>query len=88
VPILTTAAPSFVPDPEGEPVRRASNERVRALAAQGFPVLDLDALWGDGGRPTGYRPDYDAGDNWHPNDRACAAAAAVLAPLLRRILPG
>ncbi len=87
VPILTTAAPSFAEVPEAEPVRDAANERVRALGRQGWPVLDVDALWGTGGTPNVYRPDYDAGDGWHPNDRASAAAAEVLASLLRRILP-
>jgi len=33
-----------------------------------------------------YRREYDWGDQMHPNDAACAAAARVLAPMLQQIL--
>jgi hypothetical protein len=88
VPVLCTAAPVFADCPEAEVHRRHNIARVRALAAQGMPLLDLDALWGTGGNPNAYRPEFSAGDGMHPNDNGCHAAALVLAPQLRRILGG
>ena len=87
VPVLTTAAPTFHDNLEAEAGRQASNDRVRQVAAsQGLPLLDLDGLWGTGSMPNAYRLRFDAGDRFHPNDRACATAAAVLAPMLERLL--
>ncbi len=86
VPILTTAVPCFGPHPEAEPVRATSNARIRALAEAGWPVLDLDRLWGTGDVPNRYQAALDAGDGLHPNDHACAVAARTLAPMLARIL--
>ena len=87
-PILTTTAPVFQDHPDADEFRRATNERIRAAGRNGVPVLDIDALWGTGATPNTYRPGYDCGDHTHPNDRACAAAADVLAPMLRRLLEG
>ena len=86
VPILTTTAPVFVRHPEADAIRRRTNDRVRAVGRGGIAVLDVDAIWGTGSCPNAYRPEYDADDQTHPNDRACAAAAKVLAPMLTRII--
>jgi hypothetical protein len=88
VPILMTAAPVFVEHPEAEPARQTSNAAVRNLGAKGWPVLDLDALWGTGASPNAYRPEYDSGDKTHQTDAACVAAAEPLAAMLREILNG
>lgn len=88
VPILATAAPSFPQEPGADPPRQASNERIRALGRSGWPVIDLDVVWGTGRVPNAFRPAHDAGDGFHPNDAASAAAARVLAPMLERILAG
>lgn len=86
VPILATAAPSFPQDPGADPPRQATNERVRTLGRSGWPVIDLDAIWGTGRVPNVFRRSHDAGDGFHPNDAASAAAARVLAPMLERML--
>ena len=86
VPILVTAAPVFAKGAKPEPFRQASNARVREMARNGIAVLDLDTIWGTGDTPNAYRRQYDSGDITHPNDAACAAAAAVLVPILRRAL--
>lgn len=86
VPVLTTAAPSPSEDRDAEAARQTTNARVRGLAPQGWPILDTDQLWSQGGTPGRFRPGYDAGDGLHPNDRACADAAALLAPLLSRLI--
>lgn len=86
VPILATAAPSFPRDAGADPPRHASNEQVRKLGRSGWPVIDLDAIWGTARVPNVFRSVHDAGDGFHPNDVASAAAARVLAPLLERIV--
>jgi hypothetical protein len=48
--------------------------------------LGLDTLWSTGAKPNTDRHEYDWGNQMHPNDAACAAAAHVLAPMLRQIL--
>jgi lysophospholipase L1-like esterase len=86
VPILCTAAPVFAHDPTLEAFRRSNNAKVRDAAKRGYAILDLDDIWGTGAKPNAYRPEYNSGDDTHPNDLACAAAAKVLAPMLARML--
>ncbi|UDL93550.1 hypothetical protein LGH83_13280 [Lichenihabitans sp. PAMC28606] len=86
VPILTTAPPVFHDNSAGEAVRCAANARVRAAADSGMLLLDIDALWRTESTPAAYRPEYDASDQTHPNNLACAVAAEALAPMLLRIL--
>lgn len=86
MPILATAAPSFPRDPGADPPRQATNERIRALGESGWPVIDLDAIWGSGRVPNVFRSSDDAGDGFHPNDAASASAARVLAPMLERAI--
>lgn len=86
VPILVTAAPVFGSNVTAEVARQASLARVRALGRAGIAVLDLDAIWGSGRTPNSYHPAFDSGDHRHQNDAACAAAADVLAGLLRDVL--
>jgi len=85
-PILVTPAPVFGTNPEAEAYRQRNLTRARASAQHRGYLLDLDALWGTGATPNTYRRDYDWGDQMHPNDKACAAAARALAPMLRQIL--
>jgi hypothetical protein len=86
VPILVTPAPVFGTNPEAEAHRQHNRTRGRAAAQAGGYLLDLDTLWGTGATPNTYRREYDWGDQMHPNDAACAAAARVLAPMLQQIL--
>lgn len=86
VPILVTAAPVFAANPVEEAYRCSNVARVRAAAERGTNILDVDALWGTGASPNAYRPEFSAGDQMHPNDAGCAAAAEVLASILREIL--
>ncbi|HEY1430339.1 MAG TPA: SGNH/GDSL hydrolase family protein [Stellaceae bacterium] len=86
VPILVTPAPVFGTNPEAEAHRQRNLTRARAAAPHCGYLLDLDALWGSGVTPNTYRREYDWGDQMHPNDKACAAAARALAPMLRQIL--
>jgi len=86
VPIMLTAAPMFHDKPDSERIRQHSNGRARELAGKGFPVVDLDAVWGTGADPNGYRPEYLI-DGVHPNNRACADLATLhLAPLLDALM--
>jgi hypothetical protein len=86
VPILVTPPPVFGTNPEAEAHRQHNRGRAHAVAQAGGYLLDLDTLWGTGATPNTYRREYDWGDQMHPNDAACAAAARVLAPMLRQIL--
>jgi hypothetical protein len=86
VPILVTPAPVFGTNPEAEAHRQHNRARAHAAAQAGGYLLDLDTLWGTGATPNTYRREYDWGDQMHPNDAACAAAARVLAPMLQQIL--
>jgi hypothetical protein len=84
--ILATAAPVYATNPTGEVFRTNINTKIRNACATGnFYLLDLDAIWGTGTSPNAYQPAYNAGDNTHPNDAACAAAGAVLAQTLSLI---
>ena len=85
VPILVTGSLDSDIAPEMEAVRQTMNARVRALAAKGYEVLDLDALWRSGENPAGWKPGF-ATDRWHPSDAATRIAAEALAHILRRIL--
>lgn len=85
-PVLLTAAPCLHGKPQVEASRAASNAQVRAMAARGFHVLDLDQRWGTGSSPNAYQRQYWA-DSVHPNDRAAGALAEMdLVPLLSRII--
>jgi len=86
VPILVTPAPVFGTNPEAEAHRQHNRALARAATQHGGYLLDLDTLWGTGATPNTYRRGYDWGDQMHPNDAACAAAARVLAPMLQQIL--
>ena len=86
VPILVTPAPVFGTNPEAKTHRQHNLAKARATARRGGYLLDLDALWGTGATPNAYRRKYDWGDHMHPNDRACAASARVLAAMLRQVL--
>jgi hypothetical protein len=86
LPVLVTAAPVFSARPDLERFRQNNVERVRTAAQHGFPMLDLDALWGTGAVPNAYRPEYDSGDATHQNDAACAVAADALAGVLKEAL--
>jgi hypothetical protein len=86
IPILVAPSPVFGTDPEAEVHRQRNLARSRAVAQHRGYLLDLDAIWGTGATPNAYRRYYDWGDQLHPNDKACAAAARVLAPMLREIL--
>jgi len=85
-PVLMTAAPVFAAHPEAEPARQVSLALTRAQARAGWPVLDLDALWGTGDTPNAYRREFDSGDRTHQTDAACARAGEALAELLRPLL--
>jgi lysophospholipase L1-like esterase len=85
-PVLVTAAPVFAGDPGAEQHRMSNVTRVRAAAAQGMRVLDLDRIWGTGGSPNSYRKDCGSGDGMHPSDAGCIVAAKALVPLLRDCL--
>ena len=65
--------------------RLSSVTRCRQLAAAGEFVVDLDALLGDGGSPTGYLPAFSE-DQLHPNQAGHDRIAAVLAPMLAGIV--
>ena len=86
VPILVTPPPVFGTNPEAEADRQHNRSRAHAVAQAGGYLLDLDTLWGTGATPNTYRREYDWGNKMQPNDAACAAAARVLAPMLRQIL--
>jgi hypothetical protein len=83
-PILLTAPPAFAEDTPAEAVRRASAAQVRDLRAG--PVLDLEALWGEGEAPVRYRGGFNGGDHRHPSNRACEAAGLTLADMLSDLL--
>jgi lysophospholipase L1-like esterase len=87
--VLCTAAPVYGGYPASAEVPRVwSNDQVRQAALRlGLPLLDLDRIWGNGGKPNTYLAAYDSGDHMHPNDVGAAAAAIVLAGLLRPLLP-
>lgn len=88
VPILTTAAPVFATQPEFDTYRHENVQQVRAAGRSGIHVLDLDALWGNGGTPNAYREAAGCGDGMHPSDAGCDDAARTLAPMLEAILAG
>jgi hypothetical protein len=54
--------------------------------ASGLPVVDYNAIVGNGGNPATLLPQYNSGDNKHVNDAGNAAVAAVLAPMLAAML--
>jgi hypothetical protein len=85
VPIFVGPPPEPEITPAEEAVRQDGLRRTRALAAQGFAVLDIDALWTDSASPTHWRKGYNT-DRWHPSDVATAAAGKALAPILLRAL--
>jgi hypothetical protein len=85
-PILTTAAPWGGAEPGLEANRVAANIMIRAAAAQGFDMLDIDALWGVGSNPVQYISGYCFTDLKHPTDMACAVAAQFLVPMIQRAL--
>jgi lysophospholipase L1-like esterase len=87
--VLCTAAPVYGKHPANYEMHRVwNNDQVRQAAARlGLPLLDLDRIWGNGGMPNSYRATFDSGDHMHPNDAGAAAAAVVLAGLLRPLLP-
>jgi lysophospholipase L1-like esterase len=84
-PILCTAAPVFAHRPDIEKARDWSNNQVRSWSESGIAMLDLDRLWSNGAIPAAYRPEFNSGDDRHPNDHACAVAGVALANLLRRL---
>lgn len=86
IPVLTTPAPVCEPHPQAELHRTRTVERVRALSHSGVAVLDLDAIWGKGSIPNGYRDDSGCGDTMHPSDAGCAHAADILTPMLAKML--
>ena len=86
VSILVAPPPVFGTNPKAEAHRQHNLALARAAVHHGGYLLDLDTLWGTGRTPNTYRRKYDWGDGMHPNDKACAAAARALAPMLRQIL--
>lgn len=73
--------------PTIEAARLANNARLLDAAGKGFPILDLNALWGvPGTDPVIYKPGYDSGDGRHPSDLACQVAAQALGPIIKQIL--
>ena len=84
-PILVTDAPETQITDAAEALRQESLRRTRALAARGFTILDLDALWGIGGGVDAWKKLYNT-DRWHPSNTASRMAAQALAPVLRGIL--
>jgi len=83
-PILVTTPP--VPHfPAQEPLRQRSNAQIRAAAAKGLTLLDLDKLWESETAPGTFRKGYTQ-DQIHGTEIACAAAAEALSPIIRGLL--
>ncbi|HWU56280.1 MAG TPA: hypothetical protein VN175_12310 [Rhizomicrobium sp.] len=83
-PVLVTQPPQ-APYPAVEPFRQRSNAFVRDAASKGLTLFDLDKLWSSETAPGTFRKGYSP-DQVHGSDVACAAAAQVLAPVIRNLL--
>ncbi len=62
---------------EGEATRQAVNHWIRTGKAYDA-VIDFDRALRDPGNPAVLRPDYDSGDNLHPNDAGYKAMADAI----------
>lgn len=63
--------------PEGEAKRQAVNEFIRTSGAFDS-VIDFDEAIRDPDNPLQMRPEYDSGDNLHPNDAGYEAMAEAI----------
>ena len=87
-PILTTGCPhsSQLTTTAVDDVRKAYNEKIRAMCAAKMAYLaDFDKALSNGASPAAFLPQYDVGDQLHPNEVAIEVMADVFAETVRTI---
>ena len=84
-PILTTPLPWCGNDQTLEPIRQSIATRIRTLNNPNIPILDFDRELSNAGN---FHPNYNSGDNLHPNDAGYNAMANLATSLFRQLIGG